>query len=255
MRPEAIGRALIEFVRDGAGWWQLLLAAAREWRALANQPVRLVLYKQIYFTGIEALGAIGFIAALSGIVVTTEVASVAGSEHTLTAKVMIWVVVRELGPLLTAIVIIARSSSATASELATMSIRGELDSLRGMGISPYAYLIVPRLVGITLAVVAVTFYFQFIAVIVGYVFTVLARGTPLLTLLGGVVSLLTLTEAGVSIAKAFVFGVVIATTSCYFGMRARGTVTAVPRAATGAVIRNLLAVFFLDGLITYVAFF
>lgn len=255
MRPQAIGRALVQFVRDAAGWIGLVGGALSEIGALRRAPVRAVLQKQIYFTGIEALGAVGFIAALSGIVVTTEIASLAGQEPGLTARVMLWIVVRELGPLLTAILIIARSSSATASELASMSMRGELDSLRTMGISPNAYLIVPRLAGITLSVVVITVYFQFVAVIVGYAFTSLTRDTPFLAPLAGVVSLLSLKEVGVSLAKALVFGLVIATFSCYYGLRARGSVTAVPRAATAAVIRSLLAVFFLGGLITYVAFF
>jgi phospholipid/cholesterol/gamma-HCH transport system permease protein len=69
-----------------------------------------------------------------------------------------------------------------------------------------------------------------------------------------VLSTLSMTEVLVSLLKSLVFGLVISVTSCYYGMRAIATVTAIPRAATGAVMRNLLTVFLLDGVITYVFF-
>ncbi len=255
MRTDAIGRAALVFARNVVGWHAVLANGLRQLGALKRAPVWRVFLRQVYFTGVEALFAVGLIAVLSGIVVITEVSSLIGNDTKLIARVALWTIVRELGPVLTAVVVVARSSSATASELASMSVRGEIDSLRAMGISPSAYLVVPRLAGITLSVVALTFYFQFMAILTGYMITGYLRGTPLLTALGNMVSLLTLTEVSVSVAKSFVFGLVIATTSCYFGLSARGGVTAVPRAATGAVVRNLLAVFFFDGLITYVAFF
>ncbi|HSD96309.1 MAG TPA: ABC transporter permease, partial [Sulfuricaulis sp.] len=171
-----------------------------------------------------------------------------------TAKIMLWTVVRELGPLLSAIVIIARSSSATASELASMKIRGEIDHLRFMGISPGDYLVVPRIAGITLSVVAVTFYFQMTAIVMGYAFAAVMGFMPFIKSLSGVITTLSLAEVLVSLLKAFVFGLVISITSCYYGLRASGTVTAIPRAATGAVMRNLLTIFLLDGIISY-AFF
>lgn len=167
---------------------------------------------------------------------------------------MLWTVVRELGPLLSAIVIIARSSSATASELASMKIRGEINHLRLMGIPPGDYLVVPRIVGITLSVVAVTFYFQMTAIMTGYAFASMLGYMPFIKSISGVISILSMMEVLVSLLKAFVFGLVISITSCYYGMRATGTVTAIPRAATGAVMRNLLTIFLLDGVITYVFF-
>jgi ABC-type transporter Mla maintaining outer membrane lipid asymmetry permease subunit MlaE len=63
-----------------------------------------------------------------------------------------------------------------------------------------------------------------------------------------------MTEVTVSLFKALVFGLVISITSCYYGLRASGSITAVPRAATGAVMRNLITVFLLNGIISYVFF-
>ena len=221
---------------------------------LALGPTRQVFLKQIYFTGVEALGAVSFIAVLSGIVITTQITSLVGVNATLTAKIMLWTVVRELGPLLTAIIIIARSSSAAASELAAMKVHGELNALRQMGIDPLDYLIVPRIAGITLSVMAVTFYFQMTAIVFGIGFTSLTHGIPFAGTLASVVSLLSLHEVLASFFKTLSFGLVISITSCYYGLRAPLSATAIPQAATAAVMRNLLTIFFLDGLITYAVF-
>ena len=255
MIAERIGRVVLDALRDSVGFFALLRQAAGRLAALAHWPVRQVFYKQIYFTGIEALGAVSIIAILAGIAITTQIVSLAGADKTLVARIMLWTIVRELGPLLAAIVVIARSSSATASELAGMSIRGELDSLRRLGIAPLDYLVVPRVAGITVAIMAVTIYFQFIAVVSGFAFTSLVYQSPFLTPLADVVSILSLYEVSVSLLKGLVFGLVISGISCLFGIRVQRSITAVPRAATSAVMRNLIAIFFLDGLISYVAFF
>jgi phospholipid/cholesterol/gamma-HCH transport system permease protein len=151
-------------------------------------------------------------------------------------------------------VIIARSSSAAAAELATMKIRGEMNSLRVMGIDPMDALIVPRIVGVTLSVVAVTFYFQLTAILGGSAVMSLWYGTPLRQGLQGLIDLMSVKEIIASFTKAFAFGLMIAATSCYFGLRAKGAMTAVPQAATGAVMRNMITLFLLDGLITYLFF-
>jgi phospholipid/cholesterol/gamma-HCH transport system permease protein len=156
--------------------------------------------------------------------------------------------------LLSAIIIIARSSAATASELALMGLRGELDSLRRMGIEPFDYLVVPRIAGMTLATVAVTVYFQIIAAISGFVVVWLTNDVSLGASIDSVVVLLTPFEVLMSVLKSFVFGLTIAATSCLYGLRVEASVTDVPRAVTSAVLRNVITVFGLDAIITYLFF-
>jgi phospholipid/cholesterol/gamma-HCH transport system permease protein len=251
---DIVGRSFLRTVAYARGVDALVRYAIWHARALSIPPVRRVFQKQIYFTGIEALGAVGVIAMLAGIVITTQITSLVGQNARLMANILLWTIVRELGPLLTAIIIVARSSSATASELATMSIRGELDSLRVLGIEPNEYLVVPRILGITASVAVVTFYFQAIAIVVGLAYASLVQPISFSENLSGVMSALTIQEVLVSLLKGVVFGLLISATSCFYGVSASGSVTAVPRAATKAVMRNLIMVFVLDGVITY-AFF
>jgi phospholipid/cholesterol/gamma-HCH transport system permease protein len=254
LNPEGIGRIVLSAVRYVHGFYALSSHALKRIGMLRIVPVRRVFLKQIYFTGIQSLGAITLIAILSGFVVTTQIASLIGSDTALIAKILLWTLVRELGPLLAAIVVIARTSSATSSELANMKIHDELNSLRIMGIDPLNYLIVPRITGISLAVVAVTFYFQITAIMAGLIFASVMREFALLNTLSHVVSLLSLTEVSVSVVKSLTFGLVISVTSCLYGLRAPLSVTAVPRAATRAVMGSLTTVFILNGLISYLVF-
>lgn len=254
LNPGRIGRAAFGFTEYWRGFGELLWYSVVRIGALRKPPVRLVLLKQIYFTGIQALGAVTVIALLTGIVITTQITSLLGQRILLLAQIMLWTIVRELGPLFAAIMVIARSSSAVASELANMKVHGELDQLRLMGISPGDYLVVPRIVGITFSVIAVTFYFQAVAIFGGYAFAAFLDYLPFIKSISGVFTTLTMTEALVSLLKAVVFGLVISITSCYYGFKTMGTITAVPQAATAALIRSLLTIFLLDGIITY-AFF
>jgi phospholipid/cholesterol/gamma-HCH transport system permease protein len=252
---DALGRGFLRLIAYARGVDELVRYSLTHLRRLRLGPVRTVFLKQVYFTGIEALGAVSVIAMLAGIVITTQVTSLVGQNARLMAEIMLWTVVRELGPLLTAIVIVARSSSATASELATMNIRGEMDALRLLGIPPRDYLVVPRVTGITLSVAAVTIYFQAVAILVGLAFAASMLPISFGSYIGAMMEVVTLHEVWVSFLKGLVFGFVISGTSCYYGLGARGSVTAVPRAATRAVMRNLITVFLLDGAITWVAFF
>lgn len=250
--PERVGRIFVSAFRDWSGTFALVGYALRRLSLFRRPLVTEVLQRQIYFTGIQALPAVGLIALLTGIVITTQTTVLVGHNPAVLGQILLWVVVRELGPLLTAIIIIARSSSAAASELASMKIRGEMNSLRLMGIDPMDILIVPRIVGVALSVMAMTFYFQIIALLGGFGFTSLWQGVPLVHYLDGFMALLSLKEVMGSFSKSLLFGLMIAGTSCYFGLRARGAMTAVPQAATGAVMRNLMSLFLLDGLVTYV---
>ena len=135
--------------------------------------------KQIYFTGTESLFTISLVGLLVGLIVVTQITNLVGRNELLTIQILIWTIVRELAPLLSAIVIIARSSSAFASELSAMQVNGEIRSLRCMGISPVSYLVVPRVMAMMLASIALTFYFQMISIGTGCGVIALRMDIPL----------------------------------------------------------------------------
>lgn len=235
-----------------SGYLSMLWYGLSHVRVLRIEPVKKNFYRQIYFSGNQALHIIGFMGLLLGIIVTTQTFAVAGGDSSLVVKVMAWVIVWEFGPLFAAIIIIARSGSAIAVELAQMKISGELYSLEQMGVDPMDYLVVPRILGVSISVVALTAYFQIVAVVGGLAvsswfmnvdfFDQVQRFVALVNpwlLLGGVL-------------KSLVFGWLIATIACIHGITVGNSTASVPQAAIKAVIRAMLAVFTLDILLAVI---
>ncbi|MBU0622522.1 MAG: ABC transporter permease [Gammaproteobacteria bacterium] len=233
------------------GALQLLWYAFTHLRVLRIAPVNAVFHRQIFFTGVEALGIVAVFGLLSGALVITQITSLVGGDSELTVKILIWTVVREVGPLFAAIIIIARSSAAIASELALMKTRGEMSSLTRMGIPPQDYLLVPRIFGVTLAVLALTIYFQVVAIGGGLAISAMFQNVAYLDQVGRFLQTVKLAEFAVVAFKGCLFGFAISTISCYNGMRAQPSVTEVPKVAIKAVLQSLLFVFTLDALIAW----
>jgi phospholipid/cholesterol/gamma-HCH transport system permease protein len=239
--------------RNLSGYYSLAAYSFTRFRVLRIAPVRLVFLRQVYYTGIEAFGIISLIALLSGALVITQIISLMGANSELVLRVLVWVVVRELGPLFAAILIIARSSPAIAAELAMMKTHHEIGYLESMGISVNDYLVVPRIAGVTLSVMALTFYFQVIAILGGMGIGALYQHLSFVELLGDFIEVVSPFELAGTVLKSFFFGLVIATISCFHGMEVEETITEVPKAAIRAVMRSLLAVFVIDAVFAYIA--
>jgi phospholipid/cholesterol/gamma-HCH transport system permease protein len=217
-------------------------------------PVRNALLKQLYFTGIQSVGPISVMGFLAGLIMVMQVSNLVGRNELLTLHVLIWTVVRELGPLLTAIVIVGRSSSAIASELAAMQVNGEINSLRRMGISPVAYLVVPRMLAMTITSSVLTFYFQVVAIGTGMVVTAWHIDVSLIGEVNHFFEMLSYQEIFAALLKSICFGILVSVVPCYYGLNVNRTMTEIPVAASRAVMRSLLAVFACDGLITVLLF-
>lgn len=255
--PERIGSWLLIRYRFVTGIIAQLLQTAVSLLtnpSLGNPAIRAVLMKQMYFTGFEAARIILLVALILGTVIVSQVVGlVGGGNGSLTGKVLVWVVFLELGPLLTAMIVIARSGTAIAAELGSMKINGEIRSLELMGIAPERYLLLPRVVGVGLSVLLLTVYFVLTAFAGGFLIVSLGRHIPYDQFIQGIVVSLGLREVLVLLAKATSFGLIIPIICCTAGMSVGTSATEIPQAATKAVITSLFAVFILDGLITYLA--
>lgn len=249
---------ILDPLRMGEHLWSGHLSLAWEafcrLPALGRWPVRQVLLKQLYFTGTESVMTIGLVGFLVGLIVITELNNLVGSNESVTSHVLIWVVVRELGPLIAAIVMVGRSSSAFASELSTMVINGEIKNLRCMGISPLSYLIMPRVLAMMLASIALAFYCQIVAVSTGWIVTALRLDISLRDEIFSFFEIISYGEIVATLFKSAVFGVLVAVVSSYHGLRRKTAMTEVPQAVSQAVIRSLLAVFVADGVVTVLAY-
>lgn len=226
-----------------------LLPSFRSGRA----AIRTVLFKQIYFTGLQASGIIVTISAIIGTVIVAQVVSLVGDNGTLTGKVLVWVVLRELAPLLTAVIVIARSGTAIAAELGAMKINGEIDAIEMLGIPAERYLILPRIIGVTTSVLILTIYFVLTAFAASFVIASIGWHIPYGQLIQGTLSALGLPELIVLFVKSIVFGLTLSSICCGCGLSVGRSVTEIPQVATRGVMNSLFSVFLLDALITFIA--
>jgi len=157
------------------------------------------------------------------------------------------VMFREMGPLVTAILLAARSGSAFAAEIGTMRVNEELDALTTMGISPVRFLVGPRILSSLAVAPIMTLFFNF-ASLVGGALVMLSIGFPLVTFTSRVFSNVKHTDLAGGLVKIVVFSLLVAGVSCLRGLRTGGGASAVGRSTTGAVVAGLILITVADGL-------
>ncbi|MDR3641423.1 MAG: ABC transporter permease [Humidesulfovibrio sp.] len=157
------------------------------------------------------------------------------------------VMFREMGPLVTAILLAARSGSAFAAEIGTMRVNEELDALTTMGISPVRFLVGPRILSSLAVVPIMTLFFNF-ASLVGGALVMLSIGFPLVTFTSRVFANVHHADLFGSFVKIMVFSLLVAGVSCLRGLRTGGGASAVGRSTTAAVVSGLILITVADGL-------
>ncbi|MCX8110313.1 MAG: ABC transporter permease, partial [Syntrophorhabdaceae bacterium] len=105
--PYKIGKNILISIEHVRGSYRLLFDALKSLPYLKVYPVRSVLYKQVYFTGIEAMNKVALMGILIGIVIITQVSNIVGFNPVLIGRILVWTVVRELGPLFVAIIVLS----------------------------------------------------------------------------------------------------------------------------------------------------
>ena len=244
--------ALLDTCYSFSGYFKLLGFAVRNANSLHLRPVRVVFNRQVYFTAIEALKTTALLSLLCGALVATQITALTGNNSELVVNILTWTIVRELGPLVTAIIIISRSSAAIASELALMRIHGEIQSISFMGIPSNNYLLVPRIFGVALSVAALNIYFQAIAIGGGLFVSSIFQHISFWEHLNKFFDMIRPLDFLLSSIKGLLYGIVISASACYHGINVSHSITEVPKATTRAVTHGILAIFLLDAVFAYI---
>lgn len=209
--------------------------------------------RQVFFTGVQAAPLVAILAASIGAVGIMEfVALLTGLADELIGKLLVTIVVREMGPLITAVVVIARSGTAMAAEIGTMQLDGELEALSAYRIDPVAFVLLPRVVSTVVSLFALILLFDLSGLLGGAAIAAAVRGLSFALVSSKVELALTNLDLGLSALKALLFGSVIAVVSCYWGMLVRRSPTELPQAVTRAVVVSLGAVFLVDAALAMV---
>jgi phospholipid/cholesterol/gamma-HCH transport system permease protein len=161
-------------------------------------------------------------------------------------------VTRELGPLMTAIIVAGRSGAAFSAEIGTMEVSEEIDALKTLGLSPYAFLVYPRIAALVLVVPLLTLIGDVCGILGGVFVSMLRLDITLPAYLQRTQQVLDLWDVGSGVLKSVVFGWSIALVACQRGLATRGGAAGVGVSTTSAVVASLFALVVIDALFTVI---
>ena len=249
--PEAVGATIYGW-RDGViGLLGFLGAILVDMGGIIRHPSRLrmtSLIRQFELVGVNALGIIGLMSFLIGIVIAQQGAVQLrqfGAEIytiNLTGRLSI----RELGVPMTAIMVAGRSGSAFAAQIGTMKLTEEVDAMRTVGVSPIQALVIPRVLAVVLMMPLLGFYSAAMAIFGGAVISAATLGIPVATFLSRIQDVVPMHDLWVSLVKAPVFGLIVGMAGTYQGMQVEGNSEEVGLRTTMAVVQGIFMVIVLD---------
>jgi phospholipid/cholesterol/gamma-HCH transport system permease protein len=204
--------------------------------------------RQMELVGVSALGIVGLMSFLIGIVIAqqgaAQLAQFGAEIYTINLSGRL--ALRELGVLMTAIMIAGRSGSAFAAQLGTMKLTEEIDAMRTIGVSPIEALVIPRFLAAVLMMPLLGFYSAVMAIIGSAFIADLTLGIPFNSFLLRINEVVPAYDLWVGLVKAPVFGLIIAISGCYQGMQVEGNAEEVGLRTTMAVVQAIFMVIVLD---------
>lgn len=235
------GRDLYDLVTlFGAAVRVAVFPGRRGAKSLRNQIVG-----QILYTGVEAFLLVSAIGLISGVTIViqamTNMPRIGVGQYF--GKILKIAVVRELGPFFTALVVIGRSGTALAAYIGNMRVGREISALEVMGVDPLHFLVVPALWGIVISMVCLNVYFAIVAIAGGLLVAHglgVSANIPIVIFTERVLQALVWQDVLVSMVKALLFGLVVATVSCHYGLKVK-VVREVPQASIKSVVVSMVA--------------
>ncbi len=252
---DTLGRRALCFLYDTGGisilFWQSIVAI------FSRKPRWASTIDQAYRIGVASLPLVMLTSMFTGMVLALQSAYQLRifSGEQFTADLVALSVVRELGPVLTAMMVAGRVGAAIAAELGTMKVTEQIDALKSLATDPVEYLVVPRFLAATTMLFILTIYSDILGMVGGYVVAVFKLGISSYSYIHRSVESLLLKDIYTGLLKSVVFGMVISIVSCYYGFRARGGAEGVGIATTLAVVVSFILIIVLDTFFTATFYF
>jgi phospholipid/cholesterol/gamma-HCH transport system permease protein len=206
--------------------------------------------RQVAETGINALPIIGLMAVMISVVIAyqgvAQLRPYGGEDYTINLVAVS--VLREMGVLITAILVAGRSGSAFTAEIGVMKARDEIDALKVMGMDPMPLLVVPRLIALVITLPLLTFFADAMGLLGGSLTTQWLLHVSPMQSVDRVREAVDTSDLAVGLIKAPVFAFCIAIIGCMHGLRVRGSAESVGRETTRAVVKAIFLVIVLDAL-------
>ena len=225
--------------------------------ATRGKTARKILIMQLLFTYVEALPICAILAVVIGTAVvfmgTTFLASLGQAK--LTYDLLVIIVTKELGPLLVAFIVTARSATAIATELSTMVVNQEIEAYISVGIDPVVHLAAPRFLGVTFSVFFLNLYFSIFGLLAPAIAIQFISTTSISEYLTGLFTALSFRTITISVIKSLVFGMIISGCATLYGFNTGRASTEIPLAGLKAVSKSfvyLIVAYTFITVITYI---
>lgn len=219
-------------------------------RKIFNRVIIRYTKRQIYFTAVLAFSFVFWVSIFLGAIIIFEVFSFSREfgQGGFLGQLLTTLIVRELGPLLIALIVIGRSGTAIAAELGNMTVSSEIDYLESLGISPITLIVVPRILGVTISSILLGIIFSTVAILGGAIVSSLISHIAIHVYITDIIKALSVKDILINIIKCGLFGYTIALVSTYNGLIISKSPTQVPQAATRSVVSTILLVFIINGI-------
>jgi phospholipid/cholesterol/gamma-HCH transport system permease protein len=251
---ERLGRFTENFVKT-TGEMTIMLGSATYYVFTPPFKIR-NLFKQMEFVGVNSLFVVMLTGAFTGMVLALQSHNALerfGAEG-LVGPTVALSMARELGPVLTGLMVTGRAGSAMATELGTMRVTEQIDALSTMGINPVKYLVVPRLLAGIFMLPVLTTVTDFIGVLGGYFVGVKLLGINPGVYIQRTIEYVDVDDIMYGLLKSFVFGLLITLVACFQGFNTTGGAEGVGRAATRAVVQGCILILVFDYILTSLMF-
>jgi len=210
--------------------------------------------QQIILIGSNAVGIIALLSFVLGLILALQSAAQLRQfgASIYVADLIAISMVREMGPMMTAIIIAGRSGSSFAAEISSMKVSEEIDALRMMAINPIRYVVVPKFLAITLSMPLLVTLSMVLGIFGGFIIGVSYLDLTPVSYFNETLSILTLEDLLVGFSKSIFFAGVIVVIGSYYGFRVEGGAEGVGRVTTSAVVASIFAVIFLDAIFSLI---
>jgi len=250
-----LGKNAISFFIYIGGAFHLLVAAV--FQVFVPPLRRKEIFTQMYRIGVLSLPIVFLVSLFTGMVLALQ------SAYQLTkmnaqmyiSSLVALSVVRELGPVLTALVVAGRVGASITAELGTMKVTEQIDALQTLAANPVKYLVVPRLLALCLVLPILTVYSDFIGIMGGYIIGVYKLLIGPTIYMKMTFDVLEFKDVFSGLFKSFVFAVIICVVSCYEGFRTEGGAEGVGKSTTLSVVISFILIIAADCLFTALFYF
>jgi phospholipid/cholesterol/gamma-HCH transport system permease protein len=248
-----LGQSIMEGLRHGYALVIMLGQLILDLGAMIRHPARAPwreISAQIYRAGAQALGITALVGFLIGVVISylsSQQLQTYGADRFI-VRLLGTSVVRELGPVLAAILVAGRSGSAFTAQIGVMRVTQELDAMSVMGISHSQRLILPRVIALAVAMPLLVVWTDTIALAGGMLAARAQLGVSLGWFLNSLPDAITLANYGIGLLKGATFGIVIALVACHFGLTIEPNTESLGRRTTTSVVTSITGVILVDAL-------